>query len=76
MELNIFEQLEKRVEKVIAQCIELREENKKLTEETVLKNDEVKKLSCKLEKLDEEKRLAKEKVETLIEKLEGLIQNT
>lgn len=76
MELNIFEQLEKRVEKVIEQCIELREENKKLTEETVLKNDEVKKLSCNIEKLDEERRLAKEKVETLIKKLEGLIQNT
>lgn len=76
LELNVFEQLEKKVEKVIELCAELKEENKKLAEETILKNDEVKEISYKLEKLDQEKQIVKEKVETLIERLDGLIQNT
>ena len=32
MEVAVFEQLEKKIEKLIEQCVELKQENKKLTE--------------------------------------------
>lgn len=74
MELAVFEQLEKKVEKLIVQHAELKEENKKLAEALSLKDSEVKGLNSKLEKLSKEKGLVKGKVETLLERVEGLIQ--
>lgn len=74
MELAVFEQLEKKVEKLIVQHAELKEENKKLAEALSLKDSEVEGLNSKLEKLSKEKGLVKGKVETLLERVEGLIQ--
>lgn len=74
MELAVFEQLEKKVEKLIVQHTELKEENKKLAEALSLKDSEVEGLNSKLEKLSKEKGLVKGKVETLLERVEGLIQ--
>ena len=74
MELAVFEQLEKKVEKLIAQHAELKEENKKLAETLSLKDREIEGLNSKLEKLSKEKGLVKGKVETLLERVEGLIQ--
>ena len=74
MELAVFEQLEKKVEKLIAQHAELKEENKKLAEILSLKDGEIEGLNSKLEKLSKEKGLVKGKVETLLERVEGLIQ--
>ncbi len=74
MELAVFEQLEKKVEKLIAQHAELKEENKKLAETLSLKDREIEGLNSKLEKLSKDKGLVKGKVETLLERVEGLIQ--
>lgn len=74
MELAVFEQLEKKVEKLIVQHAELKEENKKLADTLSLKDREIEGLNSKLEKLSKEKGLVKGKVETLLERVEGLIQ--
>ncbi|MBI5328312.1 MAG: cell division protein ZapB [Deltaproteobacteria bacterium] len=74
MELAVFEELQAKVEQLIEQCIELREQNKKLTETLDLKDKEVEALHVKLEKFGKEKGLIREKVETILERLEGLIQ--
>ncbi len=49
-------------------------ENKKLAETLSLKDREIEGLNSKLEKLSKEKGLVKGKVETLLERVEGLIQ--
>ncbi|MBI3753694.1 MAG: cell division protein ZapB [Deltaproteobacteria bacterium] len=76
MELVAFEQLEEKVEKLIKQYIELHEENKRLNETLNLKDMEIESLYSKLEKIGKEKGLIREKVETLLARVEGLIQTT
>jgi len=76
MEFGMFEQLEQKVEKIIERCGELTKENEKLTEMLRSKEEETESLTRKLEKLGKEKGLVREKVETLLERLEGLIQTT
>ncbi len=74
MELAVFEQLEKKVEKLIEQHADLKEENKRLAEALNLKDREIEGLHLKLEKFSKEKGLIRGKVETLLERVEGLIQ--
>jgi len=74
MELAVFEQLEKKIEKLIEQHTGLKEENKKLAETLNLKNKEIEALHLKLEKSGKEKGLIRGKVETLLQRVEGLIQ--
>ena len=74
MELAVFEQLEKKTLKLIGQYEELREENKRLTESLGSKDREIEGLRLKLEKFGKEKGLIREKVETILERVEGLIQ--
>ena len=74
MELAVFEQLEKKIEKLIEQCAELKQENKRLTEALNSKDKEIESLHVKFEKFGKEKGLIREKVETLLERVEGLIQ--
>jgi prefoldin subunit 5 len=74
MEVAVFEQLEKKTEKLIEQCVDLKQENKKLTEALNSKDKEIESLHVKLEKFGKEKGLIREKVETLLERVEGLIQ--
>ncbi|MBI3399467.1 MAG: cell division protein ZapB [Deltaproteobacteria bacterium] len=76
MELGMFEQLEKKVEKIIEKCDELTNENERLTGMLKSKDEKIDNLTHKLEKLGKEKGLVKEKVETLLERLGGLIQTT
>ena len=74
MELVVFEQLEKKIEKLIEQCVELKQENRRLSEVLNSKDEEIEGLHIKLEKFSKEKGLIREKVETLLERVEGLIQ--
>lgn len=74
MELAAFEQLEKKIGKLIEQHAELKEENKKITEALNSKDKEIEVLCLKLEKSGKEKGLIREKVETLLQRVEGLIQ--
>lgn len=76
MELVAFEELEKKVDQLIRQHIELNEENKRLNETLNLKDKEIENLYSKLEKIGREKGLIREKVETLLKRVEGLIQAT
>lgn len=74
MEVAVFEQLEKKIGKLIEQHAVLKEENKKLTEALNSKGKEIEVLHLKLEKSGKEKGLVREKVETLLQRVEGLIQ--
>ncbi|MBI5048173.1 MAG: cell division protein ZapB [Deltaproteobacteria bacterium] len=74
MELAVFEQLHEKVEQLIEQCIELKEENKKITETLYSKDKEIEGLHLRLEKFSKEKGLIREKVKTILERVEGLIQ--
>lgn len=72
MELAVFEQLEKRIEKLIGQHAELKKENKKLAEALNSKDKELEALRSKLEKFGKEKGLIMEKVETILQRVEGV----
>lgn len=74
MELAVFEQLEKKIEKLIRQHAELKEENKKLAEALSSKDKEIEALCSKLEKFGKEKGLIREKLETILQRVDGLIQ--
>lgn len=74
MEVAVFEQLGEKVERLIKAYGELKRENENLTVMLKLKDEEIGKLTTKLEKLGKEKGLAKEKVENILARLEGLIQ--
>jgi FtsZ-binding cell division protein ZapB len=74
MELAVFEQLEKKVGKLVEQHAELKEKNERLAETLNLKDREIEGLHLKLEKFSKEKGLIRGKVETLLERVEGLIQ--
>lgn len=76
MELAVFEQLEKKVEKIITLNVKIKEENKKLADVLNLKNKEIESLQSKLDKISKEKGLVKDKVESLLLRLEELIQTT
>jgi len=72
----MFEQLEKKVEKLIERCGELNGENERLAAVLKSKDEEIKGLIHKLDKLGKEKGVVREKVETLLDRLEGLLQTT
>ena len=74
MELAVCEQLGEKVERLIRAYDELKRENESLTGMLKLKDEEIGKLTTKLDKLGKEKGLAKEKVENILARLEGLIQ--
>ncbi len=75
MALEHFERLETGVEQLLKHCEELRTENARLKGAIEAKGAEVEDLREKLKRLDREKVQVKEKVETLLTRLDGLIQS-
>lgn len=75
MVLEQFERLETGVEQLLKHCDELRAENARLKGVLEAKGVEVEGLKEKLKRLDKEKVEVKEKVETLLSRLDGLIQS-
>ncbi|MBI5827468.1 MAG: cell division protein ZapB [Deltaproteobacteria bacterium] len=75
MALEQFERLEIGVEQVLKRCEELRAENARLKDAIEAKGAEVEDLKAKLKRLDREKVQVKEKVDTLLTRLDGLIQS-
>ena len=73
----VFEKLE-RIEEGINRLLEgyegLKAENIELKDSIGAKDSEIEELREKLKRLDKEKALVKEKVETLLQKLDSLIQ--
>lgn len=74
MALEQFERLETGVEQLLKHCEELRVENARLKGAIEAKGAEAEDLREKLKRLDREKAEVKGKVETLLSKLDGLIQ--
>ena len=75
MVLEQFERLETGVEQLLEHFDELRSENARLEGALAAKGIEVEDLKEKLKRLDKEKVQVKEKVETLLSRLDGLIQS-
>ena len=55
-------------------CEELKDENRALKEAVVEKQAEIRELSSRLKRLDKEKTTVREKVDTLLDRLDALIQ--
>jgi len=75
MELDRFETLEQKVGRLIEGYIQLKLEHRKLAEELKSKESELSGLKERLNKLDSEKGRIKQKVEGILEKIDGLIQS-
>lgn len=75
MALEHFERLETGVEQLLRHCEELRTENARLKGAIEAKGAEVEDLREKLKRLDREKVQVKEKVDSLLIRLDGLIQS-
>ena len=75
MALEQFEKLEIGVERLLKRCEELMAENTGLKDVIEAKGAEVEGLKEKLKRLDREKVEVKERVETLLSRLDGLIQS-
>lgn len=75
MELVNFGKLEDRISSLLKGCEELESKNNTLKEEIKLKEQKVRELKQRLERFEKEKGLVREKVEGLITRLDGLIQN-
>ena len=75
MALEQFEKLEIGVERLLKRCEELMAENAGLKDAIEAKGVEVEGLKEKLKRLDKEKVEVKERVETLLSRLDGLIQS-
>jgi predicted nuclease with TOPRIM domain len=74
MALDNFDRLEEGLGRLLTEFEALKAENRGLKEVLKAKEAEVDTLNDKIGRLDKEKGLVKEKVDTLLEKLEGLIQ--
>jgi len=70
-----FERLEEGLTRLLADFETLKAENRGLHEVLKAKEAEVEALNAKISRLDSEKGLVKEKVDGLLERLEGLIQS-
>jgi len=74
MALDNFDRLEEGLTRLLSDLETLRAENRGLKEVLRAKEAEVETLNEKIGRLDKEKGLVKEKVDGLLERLEGLIQ--
>ncbi len=74
MALERFDRLEEGISRVLAVCEGLKDENRALKEAVVEKEAEIRKLSDRLKRLDKEKTTVLEKVDTLLGRLDALIQ--
>lgn len=74
MTFEKFSTLEQRLNRLLASLEELKAENGELRDALGRRDLEVKSLRERLRRLDEEKVLVKEKVDTLLVKLDGLTQ--
>jgi predicted nuclease with TOPRIM domain len=74
MALDNFDRLEEGLGRLLAEFEAIKAENRGLKEVLKAKEAEVGTLNDRIGKLDKEKGIVKEKVDTLLEKLEGLIQ--
>lgn len=75
MEPVKFKKLEERVSRLLGVCETLKADHCDITEQLRLKEHEVKELKDRLSVFEREKGAVKEKVEGLITRLDGLIQN-
>ena len=75
MELENFGKLEGRITSLLRTYQELEAKNNTLKEELGLKEQKIKELKERLSRFEKEKGLVREKVEGLITRLDGLIQN-
>ncbi|HHL39444.1 MAG TPA: hypothetical protein ENJ37_02950 [Deltaproteobacteria bacterium] len=73
MDLETFRRLEEALEKLLQSHGALKEEKRLLTERLREKESEIEGLKERLEKLDSEKELIRDKVDGLLNKLEGFI---
>lgn len=74
MDLDKFDALEQRVSSLIDGYGTLKQENFRLAHELESKEKELYKLKERLSKLDNEKGIIKEKVENILQKVDGLLQ--
>ncbi len=69
-----FERIEEGINRLLEGYEELKAENIELKDSIGAKDSEIEELRERLKRLDKEKALVKEKVETLLQKLDSLIQ--
>lgn len=69
-----FERIEEGINRLLEGYEELKATNIELKDSIGAKDSEIEELREKLKRLDKEKALVKEKVETLLQKLDSLIQ--
>jgi len=69
-----FERIEEGINRLLEGYEGLKAENIELKDSIGAKDSEIEELREKLKRLDKEKALVKEKVETLLQKLDSLIQ--
>lgn len=74
MALDNFDRLEEGLARLLADYETVKAENRGLKEVLRAKEADVEALNDKVARLDKEKGLVKEKVDNLLERLEGLIQ--
>ncbi|MBI5237586.1 MAG: cell division protein ZapB [Deltaproteobacteria bacterium] len=74
MALERFDRLEEGISKLLGMCEGLKHENGALKEAVVEKEAEIRELSIRLKRLDKEKTTVLEKVDTLLGRLDALIQ--
>ena len=70
-----FEILEERLEELLGFCETAEKDNNLIKEQFALKDKEIKDLRARLVKIEKEKVAAKEKVEGLIARLDGLTRS-
>lgn len=75
MALEHFERLETGVEQLLKHCEELRAENARLKGAIEAKGAEMEDLKERCKRLDREKVQVKERVDSLLTRLDGLIQS-
>ncbi|MBI5560999.1 MAG: cell division protein ZapB [Deltaproteobacteria bacterium] len=75
MELENFGKLEERIGGLLKTYEELKAKNNTLKEELKLKELKIKEFKERLERSEKEKGVVREKVDGLITRLDGLIQN-
>ncbi|MEK7679455.1 MAG: cell division protein ZapB [Deltaproteobacteria bacterium] len=74
MTLERFDRLEEGISRVLGMCEGLKHENMALKEAVIEKEAEIRELSSRLKRLDKEKTTVREKVDTLLDRLDALIQ--
>jgi chromosome segregation ATPase len=74
MELSKFEELEEKLNQLLKGCESLEGENRKLRDLLGGKGEEIKGLKKRIERLNREKGQVREKVESLLSRLNSMIQ--